>query len=504
MTEIELKLALSPDDVAAFRRAAPLAGIKAKRRKLTSIYFDTPGCELQEAGMALRLRKASGKWTQTLKGGASGTGGLHARGEWESARPDATIDLAPLQGTMLDAVKDREHMGERLKPAFTVEFERETWDVEPVPGTRVEVALDRGAAHAGDRADRVCEVEIELLEGDRGAAFDFARALVGEVALRPSAITKAQRGYRLFRGEVLQPARARRVRLDATMTAREAARAVAGAALDQLQANEEGVLGTTDPEFVHQARVGLRRMRSALRIFGGVLPADAKRWRDECAGIAAALGEARDWDVFATETLPPLAKAFGQSALARSLTQRVALRRRRSREAARAALRDPDYARLVLDIARWLSDDHAELALQPGDPLADFASRLIRKRHHRLIADATHLASLTSAQRHAVRIDAKRLRYCADGFASLFKERRVDAYLDTLSQLQDRLGTSNDAATAAKLLAELAPPTAFADFARGWLAARVEGDPAQVDALVDRLRNAKRFWRKNNPTPKAP
>ena len=91
MDEIELKLALAARGrrgVPARARRSP--GCARARRKLTSIYFDTPDCELRDAGMALRLRKAGGRWTQTLKGGTSGTGGLHARGEWEYAAPDAS------------------------------------------------------------------------------------------------------------------------------------------------------------------------------------------------------------------------------------------------------------------------------------------------------------------------------------------------------------------------------------------------------------------------------
>ena len=66
----------------------------------------------------------------------------------------------------------------------------------------------------------------------------------------------------------------------------------------------------------------------------------------------------------------------------------------------------------------------------------------------------------------------------------------------TLEALQDVLGRANDAATATRLLADLAPPRAFAAFARGWLAARTEGDLGTVDALVSRLAGAKRFWRR--------
>ncbi len=498
MTEIELKLAISPEDVAAFRRAAPLQGVRPTRRTLTSIYYDTPECTLAEAGMALRLRKSGGRWLQTLKEGRSATGGLHARGEWEHARPDASIDLSQIEGAPPETMTSLQQVRSRLEPAFTVKFQRETWNVEPSPGTRFEVALDLGEAQAQGKTDPVCEVEIELLEGESAAAFDFARSLLEAAPLRPSQVTKAQRGYRLFRGEALAPAKATRVELDPAMSPVEAARAIVGACLDQVQANEEGILATGDPEFVHQARVGLRRMRSALRIFREVLPAKAgERWRSELAEVARALGEARDWDVFATETLPPLAKAFGDPPLTRSLVARVAARRRRAREAARRQLRSIGYAHLILDLSRWLAGTApAGPGTASGVPLVEFASRLIRRRHKRLVDDARDLALRSPQERHRIRIDAKRLRYCVEGFASLFRKSRVEKYSRELSALQDVLGRANDAATAERLLEDLAPPEDFEAYARGWLAARASGDIELVAVDVARLEGAKRFWRR--------
>jgi inorganic triphosphatase YgiF len=504
MTEIELKLALSPADVAAFRRAAPLAGVRPRRRKLTSIYYDTPEFALEDAGVALRLRRSGGRWIQSVKGGAAtGTGGLHERGEWERPRPDASIDPGGLEGTPIAALEEAATLPARLKPAFTVALERETWDLEPEPGTRVEVALDRGKALAAGRAAPVCEVEIEILQGDRAAAFALADSLLDSVRLRPTAVTKAERGYRLLRDEPLRPMKSSGVQLAAAMTPVEAARAVIAAALAQMQANEEGLLATSDPEFVHQARVALRRLRSALRMFRDVLPPEARaRWREASGEAARALGEARDWDVLATETLPPLLRAFGNRAVTRSLAARAQARRRKARVSARALLASPGYARFVLDLARWLAEPPA--APPAGTPaLADYASRIVRRRHRRLLADAQHLARLSPAERHAIRIDAKRLRYGVDGFASLFRARRVEDYLGTLEALQDVLGNANDAATAARLLKDLRPPRAFAAFSRGWLAARAEGEIAAVAALVRRLASVKRFWRRKGP-PGAP
>lgn len=499
MPEVELKFALDPQDREAFGAAAPLAGTRPTRKRTLNLYFDTRDARLARAGMALRLRSSDGRWSQALKGASSGRGGLHAREEWEFDRPGPHLDLALFAATPLAGIEGAERLHRDLAAVFRVDFQRRAWLLEPAPGNRLEVVLDEGRVACGERSEPICEVEIECLEGDAGAAFDLAARLLETVALRPSAITKAARGYRLFRRQRLRPVKAGSVALDAAMAPIAAARAIVASGLEQLQANEEGVLGTRDPEFVHQARVALRRMRSALRMFRTVIgEARAQAWHDELAEVAAALGVARDADVFATESLPAVLRAYGDAALGRRLAARAARLRAPGREAARAALRSARYARVILDLARWLAQADAAADASASPALAQFATHLVRRRHRRLVRAAHALGTLTAAQRHDVRIAAKRLRYGVDGLAAVFPRKRVHRYLAALSDLQDALGRANDAASASRLLDELAAPEAFAAFARGWFAALAQPDTVLLDALVARLRR-RRCWRGSAP-----
>lgn len=497
MPEVELKFALDADARRRFARSSALAGAQPQRLRMASLYFDTPQCDLARREIALRMRRTGRRWVQTLKAGASGTGGLHSREEWEYARPGPHLDLSLFAHTPLAQLDAAATLHERLVPAFQVDVVRTTWKISPAPGSTLEVALDTGSVESRGRREEISEVEIECLEGDAGAAFDLAARLLEDVALRPSAVTKARRGYGLYRRAPLRPQKAGRVRLDAAMTPLQAARALLAASLDQLQANEEGVLRSSAPEFVHQARIAVRRVRSVLQLFRDVIGAErAAAWRGELGEAAAPLGAARDSDVFATESLPPVIAAHGDRAVARALEASVARRRRREREAARAAIRGARHARVILELARWLSSPQPAAAATPDEPLIEFASRIIRKRHRRLAAGAKRLESLGVEERHRVRIDAKRLRYGVEGFASIFKARRVKRYVQGLVALQDALGRANDAAAARRLLAGLEPPQPFAAFAHGWFAARLEGDPVLLRSLAARLAESKRFWRK--------
>jgi triphosphatase len=494
VVEVELKFELPPQAHAAFRRHPALAGAKPGTTHLVATYFDTEALDLRRRDMALRLRRAGRRWFQTLKAGRSGAAGLHSRSEWEFELREASLDPALLEGTPF---ADAGIAADSLRELFTVDFRRTAWEIEVSPGNRVEVALDRGEVRHGERSEAISEVEVESVAGDPLAVFEFAALLLPEdgalATLRPSMVTKAQRGYRLASGAAPQAVRAVRANLEAGMTPTEAARAVAAAALSQLQGNEAGVIEGEDPEYLHQFRVALRRLRSAFQVFRKAEGESTALLREELRWIGALTGPARDWDVFALSTLPTLLQAHGDARVSRSLRTRAGLRRRAAAGSLREALLSARWARLLLDLARWLA--HAPVPVSAEAPsLPEFARSVVMKRHRKLLADAARLSALTPAERHELRLDAKRLRYALEGLAPLFRARRVEAHLEALSEIQDDLGRANDAAVAARLLAELRPPAGFAEFARGWFAAQEHASAAGLErhaallAGVPRLR----------------
>jgi triphosphatase len=490
--EVELKLALDPSHALRLARSPHLARARPRVTRMDGVYLDTPDCELSRNAMALRIRRAGRRWMQCLKAGRSGTGGLHARGEWEHAQPGPIVDLALFRDTPLAALPSAATLHQRLQPAFRVRFDRTAWRIAPAPGSRLEVALDMGEVVSGDASEALCEVEIECLEGDSRHAFDLAEALLGVAPLRPSAVTKAQRGYRLFARRRMRPVHALAPRVTRDMGPAQAARAVVAAGLEQLQANEEGLLATDDPEFVHQARVALRRTRSALRMFRGAIgKGKARRWRGELRLATRAFGEARDWDVFATETLPAIAADYGNAALARKLARAASHPRERARAAAREALRSRGYAAAILHLSRWLAAED-----KPGAPrpIPGFAARLLRKRERRLLSSLDGIARKSVAERHRVRIEAKRLRYAVEGLASILDARAARRLAGRLADLQDALRRANDAAAGERLLASLEPPQAFAGFARAWLAERMQGDAAELEQVARRVAAARVPW----------
>lgn len=492
MAEVELKFDLPPEAHAAFGELPALAAAHPSRKKLFALYFDTPRHDLRRNEMAMRLRRGGNAWKQALKAGRSGAGGLHAREEWEQDRPDASIDLSLLAHTPLAQLPGAANLHRSLAEVFRVEVERTTWELEIAPGTRVEVALDRGEVRHGEASEPISEVEIEILSGEAPAAFDFAETLLAAAPLRPSSVTKAQRGYRLARGGKPAPVKARAPRLTHDMTPGEAARAAIGAALAQLEANEAGALASPHPEYLHQARVAMRRLRAALRVFRKVLGADFARRADAgLSQIAQPGGEARDWDVIATRTLPAMLEGRGDSKAVAELRSKVAARRREARERMREELRSPRHARLMLSLARRLAIPDAGDDPEKNGSLRRFAERAADKRHRKLLERAAKPCDLDAAQRHKLRVEAKRTRYAVEALAPLLPAKRVKGYLKALSALQDELGEANDAIAAGQRLGEIGMAPELQRHAREWLRERERKALAKLEDRVARLREAR-------------
>ncbi|MEW5882224.1 MAG: inorganic triphosphatase, partial [Pseudomonadota bacterium] len=303
--EVELKLTVAAADLPRLRRRLERFG-RARRMRLETIYYDTADGLLAAAGFALRIRRVGRRWIQTLKSEA-GSSALARRGEWEWALARPRLDRARLAQTPAASLLAPRV---RLVEQFRTRFVRDTWIVDR-DAARIEVALDVGEIIAGDRADAIRELELELKSGAAEALPAFALGIAragrgGAIALLPYGDSKARRGQRLAARALPQPVKANAQRLSAGARADDDAEAALkrtiGRATEVLLANAHGALAHDDPEFVHQARVALRRMRCALRLLRRHVEVSARLAAD-LRWIARALGSARDWDVLVAESL---------------------------------------------------------------------------------------------------------------------------------------------------------------------------------------------------------
>ncbi|MBF8724559.1 CYTH domain-containing protein [Pseudomonas putida] len=204
--ETELKLRVSPETLAALREH-PLLKKRNKSgwqtRELLNQYFDTPERALAEARVALRLRRDGDTVIQTLKCRGTSVAGLSERNEHEWQLDKVKLDLKKLDDSCWPAqLADLDK--KTIKPLFTTDFTREYADIAWGRGKAkvvIEAALDQGFVIAGKRKEAICELELELREGEPAALLELAAELAASVALMPCDISKAERGYRLLEPE---------------------------------------------------------------------------------------------------------------------------------------------------------------------------------------------------------------------------------------------------------------------------------------------------------------
>lgn len=495
--ETELKLYLTEEAIAALPQAVLLRDLPRRVVRLDAVYFDTADRVLQANGMALRLRRAGRQWTQTLKAepappvgdnsgvtAASAAGGLSARSEWEwpltlrSREP--RIDRSRLQATPAGALLRAQPRSGPLRAVFRVRVRRTLWNVS-FGRSRIEVALDEGRidARPGGRPASVpvTELELELKEGRADDLVTLALALAGAgrgaLPLIPAPRSKAERGYRLAADELAPVAKATArgfvAALRPDLSAATALRAIVAHGLHVLLANAEGLRDAYGVEYVHQARVALRRVRSALRQLdreGHDFPAHLAA---ELQWIGRALGSARDGDVLVDHTLPLLTDTApeGLRAACTSMLARARVRRDAARRRAVAALLTPRFARCALQLQAW-SLTKAGRGGHGGRSLARLAPRVLGRAHQQMFDAAPFFTALPPERRHRVRILAKRLRYALDILSVTLPPAAVEPYATALAQLQDVLGDLNDAAVVMAELPRFTSSRALRDHARQW------------------------------------
>ena len=493
------------------------------RSTLVALYLDTPDRSVARAGLAWRLRREGRRWIQTLK--SAGPNALH-RFEHEAIRPDATPDASEHAGTaegerLIGLLRRARAEGQEPAVRFRTEVRRLVRRVR-TRGAVVEVAFDEGRILTEAASLRLREVEFELVSGSPTAMLGLAERWRKRFGLLYEPRSKSERGDRLADG-LPHPAVRKAVRPDFAngATAAQAFGATLDECLTQIGRNAIG-LTEGDPaqrvEHVHQLRVGIRRLRSALRSFKGWVPSPPDDLVAGLRSLFAALGMARDGDVLASGVMaelaqagaPPLVMPAGpagpdpaalmrapdtQRTLLAWITWRASLvvsaAPPATAPAEPAAAHEPSTAALALadaqpDPASPEPSGQAPADAPPPEVPLDArsfrrqASRRLKRWHQRIVADWKGFDGLDDEGLHELRKRIKRQRYAVEFFSPLLRRRDVDHYLEALAAIQDRMGSLNDLYVARARYQAMNSTDPAAWFALGWLAART----AELRALA--------------------
>lgn len=463
--ETELKFVGPEDALTRLRKSAALRKLarrnRPKTREMHAVYFDTDDFGLCEAGYVMRVRTEGDGFIQTVKS-VNGPD-VATRMEIKTKVLDFSPDVGAIPDKRVRRDVEKALKKKVLRPIFAVDVTRTTVLLVPRQGAKIEAAFDVGTIRTlGNKAVSrapIAEFELELMEGSPSDLLACARELTIDLPLTLSLQSKATRGYALARDEAEAPVTAGLVGLTTDATADEAFAQIVTHCLRHLLGNWSSVTIAREPEGIHQMRVALRRLRSALSLFGGPFRAALRDLEGEVRWISGVMGAARDLDVFQDDVLRPAAEAHGEDERLLELSTVVRARRRIAWHDVLEALESERFRHLVLELAAvtysrpWL--DASLGGAEAIRPAVEFAHERLDHRHHSLLKHGRDIDELNARERHEVRIKLKKLRYAIDFFASLMKGGKTKRFSKHMSKLQDILGHMNDANVARALVRDL-------------------------------------------------
>ena len=440
--EVELKLEVAASAADGLQSVSGLGSEWASQSQ-ESVYFDTHDRDVRRLGCTLRVRRIGERFIQTVKSLESGAG-LFQRGEWEYeiGGPEPNRDrLAHTPLARLGAAK--------LTPLLSSAVTRRSLRLRNA-GALIEIVVDEGEMRAGRRALPLCEIELELIDGGAAAVFELAQRIAAHVPVRLGVVSKAERGFALADGRLGKVVKAEPIVVRDDMIVADGFAAILAACVRHFRLNEPVVIERRLPDALHQARVAMRRLRSAFSLFRpAIADAEFARLREELRWFTGELGEARNLDVFlGRET---------QSSERRPLQAR----REAAYDRVVAAMESQPVRMLMLDLVAWSMLGEWRRHVDAQLPLEEYVSHRI-DRLWRRIAHARDLEDMHDEARHRLRIEVKKLRYALEFMQALYahERERQRRFARAVEALQEALGELNDVVVARSLVESDAWPIA--------------------------------------------
>ena len=466
--EIELKFQLN--EQARHSIDAQLRAEGGKSKLLAAYYFDTVAGTLAQAGFSLRLRKEGRVWFQTLKSARSAASAV--RGEHNvRLRGKVQPPLDPvLHAETEDGIRLQRLLSHSADTTLACRYATHIRRLSVQIGTRnrVEYALDHGEISAQPDSNApplvlpVCELEIELVSGPVRGVLSAARKLLAHSGVYIDARSKAQRGDALANGSLIVSA-ARATPLNANGSSLKAlVEAVLTNCAHQILVNASQIASVEGggPEHVHQLRVGLRRLRSAIALFKKFVGPDIVAWDAKAKQFAAGFSGNRDIDVM-TEGLWPRLRAAGAPLVELPVHDNVLPPGDLIRE---AATQEWMLELLAVELQGLEKVTEGEWSLVL--PVIRGWSRQCKK-------DALRFESFDFEQRHRLRKRLKRLRYALEFIESELPSKVYKRYSKALTNVLNDLGEYNDLRVAIEAYRGISEVDPRAWFAIGWLMAQL-------------------------------
>lgn len=498
--ETELKLRISPEHLIKLKRHPLFKTHQIERpvtRRLHNIYFDTPTLQLHARKMALRIRRSRGQWLQTLKGGGSLKAGLHQRHEWEIPVPTDSLDFS-----MVDAAVWDEQLPPDIRPSLTPVFITDFYRSSRMldwQGAIIELCIDHGEVRTTQHRSPICELELELKSGKPQQLFELAMAILEVVPFELELVNKAERGFHLLSGYIEQPTKGESLVFAQSEPLTDVLQTLIWSSVLHLQRNLHGALQGDEIEYLHQMRIGLRRLRVALCMAETLYSDEVlSTLRREITIFGKVLGQIREWDVFIDELSQ--SSNLAEHPDVQVLLQHCVTQRAKCCVALNGLGKARALQQLLLRFAHWMNGSYWHQAAKDSPSVHHFAHRHLKRLAKRYHQTAAHLDAHDWANLHPLRILAKKLRYASEFFAPFYGKQDTLPYLTALAKVQDVLGRIHDFVVARCMLANLA---AAPDLTKQLdiistvstqLDAKVDGMAKSLQKSIRHLDKQEEFW----------
>ncbi|WP_407307724.1 CHAD domain-containing protein [Acinetobacter sp.] len=486
MLEVELKFQIPPShqkqiyQLFLSKNAHPIS--------LCAQYYDTPECHLAQQHISLRQRLEGTHWIQTLKAPS----GHHLE------RFELEIDLGELDHSALDLNIYKDHpqakkilhqvLGkqvQKLSKQFETNVERLVYVVH-YNRAEIEVSLDRGEISHKDQTLAIYEIEFELKQGSIQDLIKFIQPWVKQYHLWLDVRSKAQRGDLLAQDLKIAPAQfATPLQLDKKDSTDSALKKIVNNTLQHLLPNVTAISARQyNSEHVHQTRVAIRRLRSALRVFGDWSTDVDPDWQEQLTTLFRQLGSTRDRDALSEGLLPQLEAAGAPFVQLPTIPEEKNLPLDES-------LRSLEAVNLMLALLQFV---HQPCTDKTKKNLKKDIAKKIQKLHQQICKDADQFLELDIESRHRTRKRVKRLRYCIEFIASLYPSKDVKNYLKDLKPAQQSLGQYNDLNVAEVMFQDIVKRKQKAWFVLGWIANEKKYVLQQAQEHLDTYSKTDPFW----------
>lgn len=486
MQEIELKFQIPPD-----KRESILKALQRKSVQHThtqSLYFDNKQFKLFQHSILLKQHLENGQWLQILKFAFNQHTELFEIKELLPSNENQ-IQVEYYQKNKHIPKEVRKLISDFTDPLrlqFSTDFERSS-TLFNFQNSQIIVELDRGLMQVNQDQFEIYELRFKLKQGTIQDLISFILPRVKRYSLWLDIRSHVQQGFQYAQDQHEIPVQLQMpLHLNKNDSTEQALKKVIHHCLQHLLPNSTAIASQQfNSEHVHQARVAIRRLRSALKTFSSWSQYIDLTWQNELANLFRELGTSRDLSMFYEELLPQLEALDAPKFKLETLPQH-------ENNKLSDAFKSLSFASLVLSLIQFV---HQDIHERPSKSIEKTIHKKLEHLHQAIQSGAENYLNLAVEARHRTRKRLKRLRYSVEFIASLYDQSSIKTYLKALKPAQESLGKYNDLIVAENLLKPYVTTQPEVWFALGWIAAEKQNALIQSQQDLLHFAQVKTFWK---------